>query len=383
MKKFSIKRIRPTKRFFIETIQTIFILALFAGLGIWYAYGSRAGDAERVALQYFEYFLTGNYEKMYDMVDVVESGFVNEKYYTDMMDAQAIMGGISDYEIRGMKSSGELREYAIDYVRKDGEKGTFSIVLEKQPEKTYLLFPTWKVNINNLILERYTVGIPADLNGTIDGIPLDEYYDNTSLDGKIKYYVLLHMLSGEHTLTIAGENIATYNETVFIEPADNEREFSMDEFSMVASEEKEVLDYAKYVIQQMYEHALEGEDFSAIQDMFANSEKQRAAIGYLYDSMVDWTVGEDGARLQTFAIDKISSSINKYDYPSNVTVRVKYDYSYTALEERTMLTANQTQVEGNGQAKATIYFRRDSKNKWKIIRVVMKLPDYSGAAQEE
>lgn len=380
--KFRKIKIKITKRFFIESVQTVLILAIFAGLGIWYAYGSRSGDSERIALQYFEYFLTGNYGKMYDMTEVTESGFVNEDYYAKMLEAQAIMGGISDYEVQKTGSTKKTREYVIEYTKKDGMKGKFEIVLEKQPERTYLLFHTWKVKIDKLILESYTVGIPSDMTGSIDGIPLEDYYDNTSLDGEMKYYVLPRILSGDHTFTIAGKNIATYNETAYIEPGETEKEFTLDSFSMVASEEKEVLDYAKYVVNQMYEHALQGGDFSSVEELFVNSEKHRAAIGYLYDSMVDWTVGENGARLLNFSIDKISSSIQKYTYPSEAVVKVNYKYSYTALEERTMLTANQAQVEGSGKAAVKVYFKKNSKDKWRIVRVVMKLPDYTGNEEE-
>lgn len=377
-----IKNVRITKRFVIEAAQTIAILAVFAILGVWYAYGSRAGSSERFVIQYFEYFLTGNYEKMYDMVDVTESPFIDEKYFEQMMDADAIIGGIKDYDIIKKSSHDGMLDYTIEYTKKDGTDGSLDITLEKQPERTYLLFSTWKVNVDSQVIDKFTVGVPSEMTGSIDGVAIDEYYDNTSLDGKMKYYVLLRMFSGEHTFTIAGDNIDTYNQTVYLESGDTEKEFTLDSFSMPPAEEDEVLDYAKYVVNQMYEHALQGADFSDIQDLFADSEKRRAAIEYLYDSMAQWSVGDNGAKLETFSIDKISAKVNSFTYPNEAQIKVTYNYSYTALDERTMLTANQSELNGSGKATAKIYFKRNSKGKWKVIRVVMKFPNYTEQEEE-
>ena len=377
------KKIRISKRFVIDAIQNIVILAVFAGLGIWYAYGSRAGSSERFAMKYFEYFLTGNYEKMYEMSDVTESIFVDKDQYINVYECNAIMGGIKEYDISKPKKENGLYVYTISYTKRDDTKGEFIINLEKQPERTYLLFNTWKVNVDNLIIDKYTIGIPSDMEGKIDGIDLADYYDNTSLDGGMKYYVLYRMLSGEHSFTITGENIDTYNTTVYVEPDDTEMEFALESFSMVPSEEDEVLDYSKYVINQIYEHALQDAPFTDIEELFATSERRRSAIGYLYDSIVEWSVGEDGAKLETFSIDRISSTVQKYTYAKEVAVKVSYKYSYEALAGRTMVTANQDVLTGEGKAEAVVYFRRDSKKKWKIIRIEMELPNYTEVTEEE
>lgn len=383
MKKLKFKKFKISKRMLLDMVQNILVLALFAFLGIWYAYGSRAGSGERYAMKYFEYFLTGNYEKMYEMADVTESIFVDKAQYINAYESNAIMGGIKGYDISEPKKENGLYVYTIKYTKRDDTEKEFVVTLEKQPERTYLLFNTWKVNIDNLIVDKYTIGIPSDMEGKIDGIDLKDYYDNTSLDGGMKYYSLYRMLSGEHSITITGENIDTYNTTVYVEPNESEIEFALESFSMVPSQEDEVLDYSKYVINQMYEHALQGAPFTDIEDLFATSERRRSALGYLYDSIVDWSVGEDGAKLQTFSIDKISSTIKKYTYAEEVAVKVSYKYSFEALAERTMITANQDVLTGKGKAEAVVYFRRDSKKRWKIIRIEMELPNYTDVTEEE
>lgn len=378
-----LKKIRITKRFFIEAFQTIAILALFALLGVWYAFGSRAGSSERYVMKYFEYFLMGNYEKMYDMVDVTESLFVNEDSFEAMMDTQAIMGGINEYDVELVSKKDGVLEYEIKYTKKDETKGVFNVVLEKQPQKTYLLFNTWKVNVDSSIIDSYTVGIPSDMVGTIDGMPIDSFYDNTSLDGEMKYYVFLRLFEGEHTFTISGENIDTYNETVYLESDDKEKDFVLEDFSMPPNEKEEITEYSKYIINQMYEHALQGSDFTEIEELFANSEQRRSAIRYLYDDMVEWSVGDNGAKLETFEINKMSAKIHEYNYPDEAAVKVTYNYSYTALDERTMLTANQAVLSGKGKANAYVYYKRNERGKWRAIRVVMKLPNYSEPAEQE
>lgn len=377
-----IKKFRITKRDVRDFLESIAILAIFAGLGIWYAVGSRASAPERFVLQYFEYLLTGNYHEMYNMVDVTESTFVNEKYFQIMMGEKAIKGGISKYDIVENDSDGDMKSYSVNYVKKDGTEESLDVVLERQPQRNYLLFSTWKVNIDSEIIDKYTVGMPSAVSGRIDGISLDEYYDNTSLDGSMKYYVLYRIMGGDHIFAMSAEDMDTYNETVSIDPDDREKSFEPDSIKMVPSQESEVLKYSIYVVNQMYEHALSAADFADIQNLFADNEKYLAAIGHLYDNMVDWSVGENGAKLDTFNIDKITSKLKKFTYPDEVSVQVSYKYSYTALDERTMITANQSVLSGDGKASAMIYFKKNKAGEWKVIRVVMKLPNYTEQTED-
>lgn len=166
MKKIKIKKPKITKKGVFDFLETLVILVIFAFLGIWFAYGKRAGDSEKFVTQYFEYLLTGNYEKMYEMTDIVESKFIDYDSYSKMMESHLIKGGIDKYDIELLEKETDSRTYEIKYVKKDETEGTITVKLDRQAEKKYLIFDSWKVNIEDEIVDKYVLGVPVDMNVT-------------------------------------------------------------------------------------------------------------------------------------------------------------------------------------------------------------------------
>lgn len=376
MKKIKIKKPKITKKGVFDFLETLVILVIFAFLGIWFAYGKRAGDSEKFVTQYFEYLLTGNYEKMYEMTDIVESKFIDYDSYSKMMESHLIKGGIDKYDIELLEKETDSRIYEIKYVKKDETEGTITVKLDRQAEKKYLIFDSWKVNIEDEIVDKYVLGVPVDMNVTLDGKDIEEYVDTESIDGSTRYYELLRIFTGSHNVKISGKNIDTLNENIIISRHDKDRIFRVDDFEISPQVAEDIEEYSEYVLGQMFAHALEGADYCTIEPLFAKSEKRRAAILKVYEKMVNWTTGEDGAQIETFEIKKMTDSIVDYDYPNEVVVKVVYSYEYTAKAPRTMLTANQDLLEGKGKEAAHFRFKKNDKGEWKIIRVKINLPDY-------
>ncbi len=376
MKKIKIKKPKITKKGVFDFLETLVILVIFAFLGIWFAYGKRAGDSEKFVTQYFEYLLTGNYEKMYEMTDIVESKFIDYDSYSKMMESHLIKGGIDKYDIELLEKETDSRTYEIKYVKKDETEGTITVKLDRQAEKKYLIFNSWKVNIEDEIVDKYVLGVPVDMNVTLDGKDIEEYVDTESIDGSTRYYELLRIFTGSHNVKISGKNIDALNENIIISHEDTEKVFQLDDFGLNPQVACEIEEYSEYVLGQMFAHALEGVEYSGVEPLFAKSEKARATILKVYEKMVNWTTGEDGAQIETFEIKKMKDSIYSYNYPDEVVVKVVYSYQYSAKAPRTMLTANQDLLEGKGKEEAYLTFNKNKNGEWKIVRVKINLPDY-------
>lgn len=376
MKKIKFKKQKITKKGIIESFETLLILALFAFFGIWFAVGQRAGDPKRFVIQYFEYLLTGNYEQMYNMTDIVESKFIDYESYSKMMEGHLIKGGIDKYDIELVSKKSGTYVYEIKYVKKDETEGKIRVTLLKQAEKKYFVFDSWKVNIDDEIVDKYILGVPVNMSVSLDGKDIEEYFDAESIDGSTRYYELLRIFSGSHNVRISGKNIDTYNENIIISDDDKDRIFRTENFSINPQAAQEIKEYSEYVFGQMLEHALEGTDYSSVEPLFANSERRRSAILKVYEKMVNWSTGADGARIETFDVKKMKDEIETYDYPNEAVVKITYNYAYTAIAPRTMLTANQDRLEGKGKQTAYFRFKRNDRGEWKIVRVKINLPNY-------
>ena len=371
------KRKKKIKAFLIDAVKMLAVLMICALIGIWLAVGSRAGSSKRYAQEYFRYYASGNYSKMYEMVDCEEDDFINEDHFTYKYESERLYGGVKKYKFGKSKEKDGKVIYNVSYTTGTGKKGNLEIALKKQKKHVYGIFSTWKVNIDDEIAKDCSIGVVAGLGGYIDHVSLDSCKSSTSEDGSIDYYFIDRMFKGDHMITLNHENITSYTFSQSVKSSGEQMIIDSSMLELPEKDKEEMYDYAKFVLGSMYGFAMDGttqyDDFSY---MFYNDADTQERTRACFDNLRAATVKEDGGILQQITINNVSVALAEYTYPSDALVDVAYTYSYVARTGRTSISGITKEYDGMGTAMAMIRFKQID-GTWKVTDISMPCADYS------
>lgn len=361
----------------IDFGKIIGLFGLCAMVGIWLAIGTRAGSSLRYAQRYFKYYASSNYEAMYDMVKCEEDDFINEDYFSYKYESEKVYGGIKKYEFDGGVKKGNKVTYTVSYTTGGNKEGTFEIVLEKQSDKVYGIFNTWKVNLDNIIVKDCSVAVPGSVTGYVDHISMDSIRNSKSEDGSISYYFIDRMFKGDHTVTLNENNITSYTFSEAFDESGIQMVIGTDKLKLPEEDRKEMCDYAKFMLSSMYGYAMDGvTQYADIAYMFDSNEDTQAKAQAAFDNLRASTVKDDGGLLKSINISNVSVAVSSYTYPSDALVDVAYTYSYVAQTGRTSISGITKEYDGMGTAMAMIRFKRVN-GVWKVTDISIPCADYT------
>lgn len=368
---------KKIKAYAIDAIKMLGVLIICAFLGIWFAVGSRAGSPKRYAQEYFKYYASSNYSKMYEMVDCEEDDFINEDHFTYKYESERLYGGVKKYKFGKAEEKNGKVIYNVTYTTGTDKKGELEIVLKKQKKRVYGIFSTWKVNLDNEIAKDCSVGVVSGLGGYIDHISLDSCKNGKSEDGSMDYYFIDRMFKGDHIITLNSENVTSYTFSKTVDKSGVQMIIDASMLELPQKDKDEMYDYAKFVLSSMYGYAMDGttqyDDFSY---MFYNDEGTQERARACFENLRAATVKEDGGILQQITINNVSVALAEYTYPSDALVDVAYTYSYVARTGRTSISGITKEYDGMGTAMAMIRFKQID-GTWKVTDISLPCVDYS------
>lgn len=364
-------------RFVLETIKTIVILAICAGLGIYLAVGTRAGSPYRYAQKYFRYFASKNYSKMYEMTKTHEDAFINEDHFVYRYECEENRGGIKKYKFEDVKVKDGKYIYKVNYTTGAGKKDSMEIVLEEQKKKVYGLFSTWKVSLDNEIAKDCSIGVTEGLTGYLDHVSLDEVKNCVSEDGSTHYYFIKRMFKGEHVLYLNQDNMTSYSFSRTIENSGEQMVINSSMLELPNKDRDEMYNYSKLLLGSMYSYAMDGvTEYDNISYMFDSNETTQEICRNSFNNLRSETVHEDGSLLEQININNVSVALSEYNYPSDALISVAYTYSYVARTGRTSISGITKEYDGMGTAMAMIRFKLID-GVWKVTDLSMPCADYT------
>lgn len=266
----------------IIPIAVILILVIGVLIG-----GAVAASPDRLVKSYMEAYIAQDYEKMYDYMAIKESDFVNEETFANYMAnyEQSDIPEIANYTINPQESqesyemsgSNSLSKvYVVSYVLEgSGSEQTMYIDLIKQDTKKWVFFDDYKVAMDGAVCNDYKILAPSGLTVKIDDIeisetPIEETEETENAN--TSYYTVDSIFSGTHTVSITGDLIQDYSESLYIESRDT------DEYSMYSdSYDEEFFDFvlkdeqvaaieaaAPEFVTTLYQNALSGESVDTV-----------------------------------------------------------------------------------------------------------------------
>lgn len=375
MKGFSKKKMISFMR---ESLKIIFVLLLCAGLGAFLAVGVRAGSAKRFAEEYFSHYVTNNYEAMYEMIDCKESRFITLENFVNKCEGEKIYGSMRGYSFSKGVEQGDRKTYVVSYyMGSDTSPNTYSITLKKQKKKVYLFFDTWKVSINNMIINDYKINVPVGTAVTLDGVDISSYYKSTSEDGTVDTYVIDKLFSGDHTIAVNLDATGEITKTEYVSDNGQEINITTNDFAIKPDVQQKLYEYSTFIVKTMYEYAMNpSKNADDITALYANTEEAKASGKSTYEAIRSAIQQENGAAIRVLDIKRLSPSIESFSYPDRVAVRVEFDYSYSAVTGTSTLSGIVQEYGGEGKDVAYVYLNLID-NAWKIVKVDMTCIDYS------
>lgn len=361
-----------------EIIKIALILAICGFTGIFIAVGERAGSSYRFAEKYFTYYITNNYQEMYKMIDGENSDFISYGNFQSMCSGEKVYGSMKDFSIGSATKNGDSVTYVVSYYMEgDSNQHTYTITLNKQKEKKYLFFDTWKVSVKRFLVRDFQIKTPAGMKASLDGKDLSGYSDGTSEDGTQDHYRIPVLFTGDHTLTVSSDLVGNISKAVYVRKDDESMELTTQDFKMNSGEQEDIESYSGLLLMNMYTYAMDG--VSTFEDkvskLFAPDEQSQAAARYAFDQLRAAITKEDGSSLRTLDIGTITPYLTMFEYPGKAVVQVDYSYSFTANGGTTILNGIINYYSGDGWASARYTFTLTD-GAWKVSGIEMPCVNY-------
>lgn len=362
----------------IELLKIGGILAICALLGIFLAVGNRKSSPYRYAEEYFSYFISNNYEKMYKMTDTRESDFINLENFKTKCAGERVYGSITGYKLSKPVKHGKYITYvATYYVGPEKEARTYTITLHKQKKNNMLFFDRWKVSVDRFLIRNYKVQVPVGTNVIMDGIDIKKYMKQTSSDGTTDIYIIKELFSGDHTVCVNLDATGEITKTQYVIKDNDSVSITTNDFAMKPDVQKNLFEYSTFVVKAMYEYAMDStKNFEDISLLYASDDKIQKSAKNTFELISKEIDQPNGASLRQLNIQKLSPSIQSFTYPDKVVVRVDYSYDFTAIPGTSTLSGVVNEYTGSGNATSFVHLDLID-GAWKIVNVEISCVDYS------
>lgn len=170
--------------------------------------GAKHFSPETVANQYFMAKAKGDWNKVYESMDLPDSKMLTpEIFFQSVKDNDLI--DITNYKVSEIKigmpdEDSMIRTFECKYMPKGGSNMvTEELQLVQQQEKELLFFTQWKVSPSNNLAENCEITIPADATAFLNGINVEELAAKTERTNPgEKKYILPKAFPGNYSLKV-------------------------------------------------------------------------------------------------------------------------------------------------------------------------------------
>ena len=310
-------------------ILLLFTVACMAGTSIAM---KRLADPERVARRYLEALLTGDVGAAYGMLDFSDvSGelleFLTPEVFARAMPAQESIDAGLTGDVEGMKTS-EIRNrmgrnaededhrfYTLTWKEKGSrDPGEVSVMLVRQEEKKWGIFPVWKVDAKALQFESIFLNAPQGVTLTIDGHPLlEEWLYQTKENGINEYQIRLWDTSYKLEASRPG-----FESFAAVASSEKKVEVQMD--TLTEDCKKELLNRSAEYLRETLTAAAAGTESQAVEEIDANGGENYRTD--LYQMQQTFNSG-DGGGIQDMAISDLKGTVALFDQDSTPYAEVK------------------------------------------------------------
>lgn len=289
---------------------------------------------ETVAKSYFTAVMSGDVKKAYDLIDVDEDEFVNEKYFRELL-KDIGQKNIYNYKVDNTEDTGDNLDFKkrvnITYrVKEDTSDYNFYIGLEKSPSKKLFLFDDWKVNVGDYIQKDVTIYVNQGSKVILNGTELDKKYlsDEKDEDSWSEYYVIPKMFSGTYEILITNDIYMDCKKSIVVN--EDSTYFYESEYDGITLKPEIIEDIAKQSqkdFKTLCNGAVQQKSFKNVNDI--PMAEDTSEIEEDYDKLVETFIKKDGEGLQKIEFGNFEvTAEGDTEYPA---VYVKFSASFSCI----------------------------------------------------
>lgn len=327
---------KPVERKPMSSVTKILIAeaALFVVLaGVFLLKMKEYTSPETAAKQYFTAVMAGEQKKAYDMIEVEESEFVNEKCFGNVL-KQIGCKNVNNFKVKTSESKSDdyAKEVNITYrIKEDTQDYSFSVKLEKANKKRFFFFDDWKVNVGDYIQKNLELSVIKDSEIIFEGVKLGEKYLSDSQDeaGRDKY-VIPKMFYGTYQVVVTNDVYTDWHMTV---TADGEESTFYEDYDSVSIKQEilqKVLKQSEADFKTLWDSAAKKLDFTQLSGI--QIAQDTTAIEENYATLVEKFTQEDGTGIKKMNFENIEvtalDSGGDMEF-SDLSINVEFNTSFT------------------------------------------------------
>ena len=324
-------------------------LLIFAGIGAFIAYNSVYGNPDKTVEQVYGSYEAGSWTQFYNLSTVKESKLVNLTTVINAMQNSRTNIDVSSIKEDSIKEESDKIVINVSYnTLEETKKDTINII--KTDEKKYKIFPVWKVDLSDMVVENIAVKVPYGYKLTIDGIDVSDverlYFPEENM---MKYY-FDRIFAGTHALKLTREGMQDINEYVDLSEDGAVYEVSSDKVVL----KEQIAINAPEIVFGLYEAAFDSKGISELVDSFTdNGCKQLQDI---YDKLYNDINAEDGAYLRVIENVEYDVSVDNCVEGKSVDAFVHFTCTYWAKTPRNMNSGVRKDYEGSAESTVVIHY---------------------------
>ena len=349
------------------------------GLGLYKTNGTK-----KYAVEAYDYYKESNWVALYKYTELKDDSFINEYFFEQLANEKYGQVDEGTLKLGDIEKNGNKADVNCYYKDSQGEKVDCSFTMIKKPNKNYLFFNEWKLDISELIAEKCKVVAPQGVALYVDGIELT--VDNSrvgynSVTGLLEYEIP-RIFKGDHTV-IAKQDMLNPTETV-ISWNENSCEYIVDTsaFTLVEGVQTYVKSCTENIVQLMYKNIFEETLLTGLESYILNDAAAKASFTATYDKMLAAIQPDDGSTLNSISITGFDNHKIEYVYPDTIKVSIDFACTFKARGPRNVSSGAREKYEGEARSTITMEYTYDG-TQWMCSTLNMDCIDYSKKETEE
>ena len=320
---------KPVNPFMI--VSFVEIVAFCIMIAVFFNVGQNTFGYENVAKNYFKSIADCDWDQVYNELELKESAFINKDAFLEMRKED---DKISYSKIKVESVSDKNTAHVnITYYEKgsDYASGELQVKLTRQPKKSFLFFDNWKVSPDNYVVNDFTIYAPQGADVYLDNqvIP-DKYITKKSSTPDSDCYQIPQMFAGTHTSFISLDGFTGPETPVYAQYDYDYLSLEYDSLSVTSKQQEEILNTAYSILQKELAAGVAGNDFSTIEDLFADDSVADAKDSYNSYFLDNFTASGSRSAVKKLSLNNVTGSFSDFRISSGtIYAEVILSYDYT------------------------------------------------------
>lgn len=348
-KKNSKKRKINIKKLIKEIVISLIYLVIFGGIGVFFAFNSQYGNPDKTVSQVYENYAESNWMVLFDLSNTKESTLVNQAVFANVMSNKYLFVEADSIKQTNVETKDDVTTIKTEY-NKDGEKHEDALKLVETQEKKYMFFPTWELDLSDMIIENVSVKVPHGFEVTLDGIDISNLKHSYIPQEDMTVYYVDRIFAGTHALICKQAGMQDVSEYIEL----NEDGAAYNVPPEIVLMEEEIKNGAPEIVFGLYKDGFEASGCDNLMDYF--NEEGKKQLQSEYDELYAAINQEDGAFLKIIENVEYEVTLENGVVDESVDAVVNFKCTFWAKTPRTNTTGIRKDYEGSAEDSVVIHY---------------------------